>query len=399
MNVYVNDVYLPYLRCDSAAQIFFGGSSSGKSYFLAQRVVLDCVQGINTLVARNVGLSIRKSSFNEITKAISGMGLSDRFCINRTEMTCTYKENGRQILFSGLDDVEKLKSITPAVGVLERVFIEEATEIKREAYLQLKKRLRGVSPHKKTITLAFNPILKSHWIYKEFFQDWDESERELSDPGRSLSILKTTYKDNRFLTAEDIKSLDNETDPYYHKVYTLGEWGFLGDQIFTNWTTEDLSEKKKHFGDIRNGLDFGFAAPTAFIRAHVSHKSKTIYCFDELYMKGALYDEIAGAIERTIGGAYVTCDNEDARGIHQLNILGIRAIAARKGPDSVRHGIKWLQGYRIIVDNSCQNLINELLQYHWDTDRNGERIERPVKKNDHLIDALRYATELDQLSR
>lgn len=213
INTKINPVYMPYVNKPQFLQIFFGGSSSGKSYFITDKIILDVLQGVNWLCCRNVARTIRNSIFNEIKKTISNMGLKKIFAINKSEMTITCTVNGSQIMFCGLDDVEKVKSITPQKGVLERIFIEEATEVKREAYLQLKKRLRGYSAHTKQIILAFNPILKSHWIYKEFFNEWDDSKNYLENEDKC--ILKTTYKDNMFLTKDDIRNLEEETDDYF----------------------------------------------------------------------------------------------------------------------------------------------------------------------------------------
>lgn len=201
-------------------QIFFGGSSSGKSFFISDKIVLDVLNGVNWLCCRNVANTIKRSVFNEVTKSISNMGLTGYFTVNKSDMIITCKVNKKQILFCGLDDVEKVKSITPQNGVLERIFIEEATEIKREAYMQLKKRLRGQSTHSKHIYMAFNPILKSHWIYKEFFGGWEDNKTVYEDTDKL--IVKTTYKDNMFLTGEDRRLLEDETDPYFYSVYTLG---------------------------------------------------------------------------------------------------------------------------------------------------------------------------------
>ena len=210
-NIYVNDAYMPYLEATQYIQIFFGGSSSGKSYFISDRTVIDNINGYNYLVCRNVGNTIKKSVFNQIVKSINNMCLAMFYRINKSDMTITCTRNGKQILFAGLDDVEKLKSITPENGVLERVWIEEATEIKREAFLQLKKRLRGRTDKHKGIILTFNPVLKSHWIYQEFFADcWDESKNTYSDD-RKL-IVKTTYKDNNYLTPDDVYEFFNNED-------------------------------------------------------------------------------------------------------------------------------------------------------------------------------------------
>ena len=229
INVTINDTYIDWLDKKQATQIFFGGSSSGKSFFLCQKIVIDCLKGVNWLCCRNVAKTIRNSTYNQIVKTISEMGLNRLFKINKSDMVVTCLNNGCQILFNGLDDVEKVKSITPAKGVLERIFIEEATEIKEDAYMQLTKRLRGISRNDKYIVMAFNPILKSHWIYKKFFSGWEDNKNSYEDD--NVCILKTTYKDNDMLTLEDKDRLENETDPYYYNVYSLGNWGVLGNVI------------------------------------------------------------------------------------------------------------------------------------------------------------------------
>lgn len=390
--IYVNDIYVDYLEAKQYTQIFFGGSSSGKSYFLAQRTVMDNMNGYNYLICRNVGNTIKKSVFNEVWKAICNYQLAMFYDRNKTELTITNRRNNKQILFSGLDDEEKLKSITPIDGVLERIWIEEATEIKRSAYLQLKKRLRGRTDKHKGIIISFNPVLKTHWIYKEFFVGcWDEEKNVYED--KNKLILKTTYKDNKFLTEDDIYQLENETDEYFYNVYTLGNWGILGNVIFKNWTTADLSEMAKSFDAIDNGLDFGFTNPNALVRVHVSEKSKTIYVFDTLCKRGQTYNSLITDLKQKLGTQIVTCDNEDSRGLYMLQQGGIRAIAAKKGADSVISGIIWLQGYKLVIDVQQQEFINEIQQYHWQEDKEGNVIEKPVKKNDHLMDALRYAVE------
>lgn len=188
----VNAVYLPYLQSPRRYQIFFGGASSGKSCFLATRAVLDTLQGRSTLVIRQVARTLRTSCWNEIGKAAARLGLTGCFRFNKTEMTVTARNNGAQILFAGLDDVEKIKSISPAGGALTDIWIEEATEISYADFKQLDKRLRGQSRHEKRLTLSFNPVYKTHWIYREFFGGWDEGGRAYQSD--TVSILKTTYR-------------------------------------------------------------------------------------------------------------------------------------------------------------------------------------------------------------
>jgi phage terminase large subunit len=387
-----NKIYKKYMYENRRYQLYFGGSSSGKSYFLAQRCIIDVARGgRNYMICRNTATTIKKSVFNEICKAISFFKLDKCFSINKSDLVITCI-NGYQILFVGLDDTEKIKSTTPAKGVLTDIWIEEATETEYKKFKQLDKRLRGVSKHPKRLILSFNPILKSHWIYKEFFSNWDDTKQEYK--GENVSILKTTYKDNKFLTHDDVKSLESETDKYYYEVYTLGNWGVLGAVIFKNWSTEDLSEYIPTFDKLKVGLDFGFSQdPAAMPVTYYDKKKKTIYIFDELYELELTNDVLAREVKKRIGSEYVVCDSSEPKSIKELKQYDVRALPAKKGKDSVNHGIQWLQQQNIIVHISCTNMINELSQYKWKEDKDGNVLKVPVDKNNHLIDALRYAYE------
>ena len=392
ITVKVNPAYMPFLNKPQFLQIFFGGSSSGKSYVLSDKIVIDNMDGCNWLCCRNVANTIRRSIFNEVTKSISDMGLKQYYSVNKSDMIITNKLNEKQILFCGLDDPEKVKSITPANGVLERIFIEEATEIRRDAYLQLKKRLRGRSDHSKHIIMAFNPILKSHWIYQEFFGGWQDDKTVYEDD--KLLIVKTTYKDNLFLTAEDRALLEDETDPYFYNVYTLGNWGVLGNVIFKNWSVADLSDRVQGFDHLHYGCDFGYSSdPNALIKVHLDKTRKEIYILDEFYQAGVNDDELVKVSRDFVGDNYITCDSAEPKTIDYLANHGIRAIPAVKGADSINRGIRWLQTYKIIIDVRCQNFKNEIEQYHWQEDKYGNAMAKAVDMNNHLLDALRYALE------
>ena len=396
----INNVYDKYLELESPRrQIFFGGASSGKSVFLAQRAVFDLIRGNrNYLVVRNVAKTIRSSTFNEIKKAIQDAGLSRHFNINKSDLVITCKINERQILFAGLDDVEKIKSITPQKGVFTDIWVEEATETDKNDIKQLDKRLRGKSKVKKRITLSFNPIYQEHWIYKEYFYGWDEKASAFQD--ENLSIIKTTYKDNKFLEDDDIKALEGETDKYFYNVYTLGNWGVLGAVIFKNWRTEDLSEARAMFDKFKNGLDFGYGGhPAALTHTHFDKKRGRIYILDELYQTELTNDILANEAKKIIGEQYVVCDSAEPKSIQELKNEGVKAIPAKKGKDSVNFGVDWLQRQEIIVHVACQNTRNELQQYKWKEDKNGNVLRVPVDKNNHIIDALRYAYEDEMAER
>lgn len=395
-----NDIYYQYLEDQTRNQIFFGGSSSGKSYFIvAQRAVYDLLKGRrNYLFCRNVAKSIGGSVFNEITKYIRKHGLEGLFRIKDYEITC---RNGYQALFTGLDDPEKIKSITPKKGVITDVVVEEATEANKKAITQLRKRLRGLTGGlKKRITLLFNPILQNHWIYKDYFGGWSDGDTVLRTD--DLLIVKTTYLDNKFLEPDDRADLENETDKYTYEVYTLGNWGVLGDRIFSNWRVEDICNSAiyKTFDMFRNGLDFGYSNdPTALNRMYYHRATKTLYITHEYHAHKVTNDQIARDIKPIIGDDTVVCDSAEPKSIQELNDHGISAVGARKGKDSVIHGIQWLQQQTIVIDVQCQETKNEHELYHWKEDKEGNKLNVPVDKNNHHIDDIRYAMEDEMIGQ
>lgn len=391
-----NEKYLRYgFKNNHRYQIYFGGSSSGKSYaMLGQRTVLDILGGNrNYLIVRNTLSTIRGSSFNEIVKAIHFFKVRDYFNINKTELTITCTLNDMQIRFAGLDDVEKIKSVTPIKGVITDIIIEEATETEYKAYKQLDKRLRGESKVPKRMTFLFNPVLKDHWLYTEFFNIWDDSKFYVEND--KISILKTIYKDNKFLSEDDVEALESETDQYYYNVYTLGNWGVLGAVIFKNWRVEDLSDMIPSFDNNHNGGDWGFADdPFALSRFHYDQKKKKIYIYDELYLTGMLNGDIAPLVIDIIGNEYIIMDSSEPKSIEEFRRnYKIRAKGAKKGKGSIESGIKFLQDHEIIIHTTCQNTKNEFSKYKYKEDKNGKVMPIPVDKDNHLIDAIRYACE------
>lgn len=399
-NLVVNDVYYDYLDNMSELQIYYGGAGSGKSVFLSQRPILDILKGgRNYLVCRKVQNSIRKSVFNQIESVIDEAGLRNYFTTNKTEMSITCKENDYQILFTGLDNPLTLQGIKPKRGVITDLWVDEATELERDDYKVISKRLRGGDENvRKRKIFSFNPILQSHWLYEDYFAPvgWTTDQTEYTSP--ELSILKTWYIHNKFLTKQDIEGLLNERDEYYRNVYTYGNWGVLGDVIFTNWRTDDLEPMREQFTNRRNGLDFGFAShPAGISVSHYDNERKRIYIFDELYETGLTNDLLSNEAKRMCGNERIIGDSAEPKSIAEMQQHGVNITGAKKGKDSITFGIDWLKQHEIIIDKRCVNHIKEFQQYQWKRDANGNVVSppKPVDKNNHLIDALRYAYEDD----
>jgi len=392
-------VYRGNLDNMARVQILYGGSSSGKSVSKAQQAVIESLtKRRNWLICRKVGKDSRHSTFVEVNRAIEAWDLHNRFKVNKTDLTIT-ADTGYQILFKGLDDLEKMKSIAVMKDAITDVWVEEATQASQDDIRQLLRRQRGGDPDvAKRLHLTFNPILISSWIFQSYFAPVGWADSQAWYEGEGLTIQKTTYRDNPFLARDEIATLEGETDSYWHDVYTLGNWGVLGDVIFTNWRIEDLSSTQNLFVNRRNGLDFGFgSAPAGFVRSHYDKNHKTIYIFNELYQRGLTNDALADEIRPLLDGDNVVCDSAEPKSIQELKQHGVIALAAKKGQDSVRHGIQWLQQQTIVIDSSCVNTQSEFQQYQWKKDKDGNSLKIPVDKNNHIIDGLRYSYEGDMI--
>ena len=207
----------------------------------------------------------------------------------------------------------------------------------------------------------------------------------------------TNYKLNEFLDIKDYARFEQKKKEDYedYKTSGLGMPGISKGLIFRNWHIEDTEKYKNTFELIRRGLDFGYSSdPSCFLQFSVDTKHKKIYVFDEFSACELDNEQLANSIRpRMPAYALVKCDSAEPKSIAELNKYAINAIPALKGPDSVLHGIKWLQGYEIIVDPKCKGLIEELGLYRWKVDKYGNPLEIPEDKNNHRIDAIRYGSD------
>ena len=205
--------------------VLYGGAGSGKSYFIAERYIYKLFKqkNFNLLVVRNTGKSNRDSTYALFKQIIIKWNLYKFFKINESDLRIKCLLNKNEIIFAGLDDVEKLKSITFSKGELTDIWIEEASEILESDFNQLDVRLRGKGT-KKQITISFNPIDVNHWLKRRFIDRSDDN----------IEVMHSTYKDNEFLDEDYKKLLESykETDEYYYNVYCLGQWGVLGQTVF-----------------------------------------------------------------------------------------------------------------------------------------------------------------------
>ncbi len=373
-------------------EIYYGGSGSGKSVYVTQKKIIKHLKysRCNILILRKIADTNRFSTIPEIEKTINKFGLKDYFKITKNPQKIVNLLYGNEILFGGLDDVEKMKSVTFKNGILTDIWVEEATEITEKDFENLDIRLRGISDVPLQITLSFNPINQLHWLYKRFFMSNDEYINT------NKYILKTTYLDNKFIDSAYRNKLESykDSDPYMYQVYTLGNFGVLGNVIFKNWEVRELSEEEKTFNNFRYGLDWGYNDPFCVIKTAINTNRKEIYIYDEIYQRGIETNkQIAELLKVFVRNNYVVCDSSEPKSINEIKAYGIKALPTKKGKDSVVHGIKWLKQFKIVINPKCQSIINEFQLYKWREDRLGNSLEIPVDANNHAIDSLRYAYE------
>lgn len=380
-----NPVYLPYLNThDKRYEIYYGGSGSGKSVFVVQKKIVNILKdpGRNILVVRKVAKDNRHSTFAEIVKMINRWECESLFGINKSDMSITCL-NGNQIMFAGLDDVGKLKSITFQNGILTDVWIEEADQITQEDFEILDLRLRGLYHLSFNITFSFNPISALSWIKKEFF----DVKRD------DTFILKTTYLQNNFCDEAYKKKLERLKDKNYtlYQIYALGEWGVLGELVFQNYIMRDFDIEP--FQELaEHGLDFGFNDPSAWIEACIYDQE--IYILREFYRSELTNNDLISEIEKIHNKKdLIIADSAEPARIKEFQRHGFRIIGAEKGKSSVKSGIDFIQRHRINIHPSCINFLSEVQSYSYKKDKNGRVFDEPVDFNDHLISTLRYAFE------
>lgn len=386
--------YATFWNFKGRYRVVKGSRASKKSKTTALWYIVNMMRysEANTLVIRQTAATLKNSCFTELKWAIHRLQVDDFWKINENPLELTYIPTGQKIYFRGLDDPLKVTSITVDVGVLCWMWIEEAYEINLESdFDTLDESIRGMTPKGlfKQITLTFNPWNEHHWLKARFFDVINDD----------ILAITTDYRCNEWLDETDLRLFEDmkKYRPKRYQVAGLGNWGITEGTVFENWTVQDLTELIPTFANIYNGLDFGVDDPNALIRFDFEAGQKKIYVFDEFYEGHLTLDRLAEEVKKHIGNGFVTCDAAGKQNILDLNVRGINALPAAKGPDSIKFGIQWLQGYDIIIHHECKNFIKEISNYQWAKDKFGHPLDKPVDKDNHLLDALRYASEPLQL--
>ena len=375
-----------------------GSAGSGKSVDTAQNYILRLMSdpGRNLVAMRKSDITNRDSTFAELTGAIYRM-FGDKaeqyWQINKSPLQLTCRHNGNKIIFRGMNDDkqrEKLKSITFQKGKLTDVWLEEATEFTQADLEIIDDRLRGELPDGQfyQIRMTFNPVNKSHWIKKVFF--------DIPDP--NVLTHHSTYLGNRFIDDAYRARMERRkiVDPEGYMIYGLGEWGEIGGLILHNWEIKEVSQNLNDYDDVAIGQDFGFNHANAVLL--LGWKDGNIYILDEIYLhEKDTAEVITEAVRKAIPrNKQMWCDSAEPDRIKMWKDAGFRARGVDKGGSSgsVKAQIDWLKQRNIYVHPHCINTIKEMQQWKWKKDeRSGEYLDEPVPIMDDAMAALRYGVE------
>lgn len=376
--IQVTRVFIENRDSDKKIIINRGGARSSKSYSIMQLIIdrFFSLPGRQILIARKTSPALRRSCYRDCIRYLKKLNLYSEVQEEKALLALHYKDSLLQ--FVGLDDPEKIKSTG-----WNDIFMEEANEFDYEDFIVLSTRMseadQGV---KNKLFMAFNPIDTFHWIKEKIV---DSSRNDIQE-------IHSSYLDNPFLSNDYIQSLLDleQQDPNYYRIYGLGEWGKLDNLIYTNW--DIIESMPENEDECFYGIDFGFNAPTAVLK--VSIKDEEIYQDELLYETGLTNSDLIVELNKLIpvkekGNKYIFCDSAEPDRIQEMEQAGFTVIPSDK---KVKEGIDVVKRQKIHITRNSDNLIKEKRSYSWKTDRKtGRIIDEPVKFNDHLMDAERYA--------
>jgi PBSX family phage terminase large subunit len=391
--------------------IFPGGRGSTKSSFIgiAIPMLITIYPNIHAVCFRKVGNTIQDSIFAQISWGIHQLGLEEYFKIPKTYSTpIEYIPTGQKIYFKGLDDPNKVKSIKPTFGYIGINWFEELDQYAGE------NELRKVTQSTKRggdlfwDFRTFNPpISKNNWA-NELVEDYRKR------PKKSTLVTFSNYLQvpEEWLGPEFLEeALElKEKNPKAYEHEYMGIPVGTGGDVFPNACDLDMTKPVKMgdrvvplyktFDTIYNGIDWGFAKdPFRYVKMHFDPKHLDLYIYDEYNtvktrneeVFHALYDDLKKVTREEL----VIADSAEEKSIADFRAYGAFIRGADKGPESVRYGIKWLQGLNhIYIDaRRCPETYTEFTTYEYEQDKDGNFISAYPDENNHSIDATRYAMQ------
>lgn len=388
---------------------FAGGRGSTKSSFISIVIpfLLLLNKNCHAAIFRKVGNTLKTSVFAQMEWAINELGISQFFKVTQSPMAMTYIPTGQKIMFFGLDDAGKVKSIKLPFGYIGITWFEELDQYAGENELRKVTQSTMRGGDRFWDFRSFNPPISN--------LNWANEYADEAENRADTLVIRNTYKDvpaewlgeQFFEEAEYLKQTNERAYIHEYLGVAIGTGGNVFDNVEDMDMTQpiDLGDKKvpllSTFSNIYNGLDWGYAVdPAQFVKMHYDATRHDLYIYDEyrtthtrnLDIFEALYK---GENPKIHFDELLTADSAEPKSVADFKAYGAFCRGAEKGPDSVRYGIKWLQSlHRIYIDKRrCPETFKEFIRYEYDRDKDDNIISDYPDCNNHSIDAVRYALE------
>jgi phage terminase large subunit len=368
LNIQATTVFQRNWEATSRFVVNIGGSRSTKTYSILQLLIIKALESTEPLVisiVRKSLPSLRISVMRDFLDILKHLDLYNSENHNKTENT--YLLNNALIEFFSIDDAQKRRGTKRDI-----LFVNEVNELSWEDFFQLNIRTT------QQVFMDFNPS-ETFW-YNDQIQHRDD-----------VTTIHSTYKDNPYLNEEQINEIERlqHTDLQYYQIYALGQFAGQVDLIYTYIPVDDIPT----FGAklVALGLDWGYSNdPTALLEVWLWNDA--IYFNELLYRPGLTNQDIINELNELGVDRYVEiiADSAEPKSIEEIRRAGFNIKPATKGPDSVMNGIDILKRHRIHVTKQSTNIMSELNKYKWITDKNGNRLNKPIDAFNHALDAARY---------
>lgn len=337
-----------------------GGTRSGKTYSVLHYLIALCLDYPNGKleidIVRNTFKLVKSTTWKDMQDILEEMNLYDLNNHNKTDHI--YKLNGNKIYYYGADDPGKAHGRKRDI-----IFLNECNQIDEDTIDQIAPRTTY------RIIADYNPAIgDDHWLDRYI---------------EKYPPIVTTYKDNPFLTAEQVVDIESKKDkPYWWTVYGTGQRAKREGVIFPNWEYGEMDESLTYY----YGLDFGYKNdPDACVKVALDEKRQILYCKEIFYEYGNSVNDIADSV-RGLPQGLIVADSAEQRLIdHLIHKAGRSIRKVKKGAGSVLNGLRLMENYKIVITKDSQNLRKELNNYSW-----MEKREVPIDDYNHLIDSIRY---------
>lgn len=373
--------------------VFPGGRGSTKSSFVSLQVIDRLMKNdaMHAVVMRQVGDTLRSSVYQQILWAIEALGLIDEFKSTVSPMEITRTATGQKIYFRGADDPGKMKSIKVPFGYIGVVWFEELDQFAgSESVRKIEQSvIRGGD--EAYIFKSFNPPKSA--------QNW--ANKYIKIPKENRLVTESTYLTvpKQWLGKPFLEEADflRQVNPVAYENEYMGVANGTGGNVFDNVVIRAISDKEiGSFDRLYRGVDWGwFPDPFHYVCCHYDPARLRLFIFDEYRCNKRSNEQTAKTLKEkgVSGNDLIICDSAEEKSVSDYKNAGLMAVAAKKPPGSVDYGMKWLQSLReIVIDNvRCPYAAEEFLNYEYDRDKNGDVVSGYPDRNNHSIDAVRYA--------